>query len=84
MWSTSQSKFTIQSYNVGKNVTDQDIGIHAFCSWTYLNGAPFGGYQKVYEDDNTGHWFVTNTRWGDYESGATITVTCLNLPGAGS
>ncbi|AUU92827.1 shufflon protein C [Enterobacter roggenkampii] len=81
-WKSSQNKFSIQAFDVGKNVTNSDIGIHAYCSWTNLNGSPFGGFQKVYADSSN-RWFVTNTRWGDYESGGTITVTCLNLPGAG-
>ncbi|EBZ0660925.1 shufflon protein C, partial [Salmonella enterica subsp. enterica serovar Haifa] len=25
----------------------------------------------------------SNYAWGNYESGGTISVTCLNLPGAG-
>lgn len=82
VWQSFQNKFSIQAFNVGKNITDKDIGTHAYCSWTHLNGSPFGGFQKVYADSSN-RWFVTNTRWGDYESGGTITVTCLNLPGAG-
>ncbi|MDQ7484402.1 shufflon system plasmid conjugative transfer pilus tip adhesin PilV [Salmonella enterica subsp. enterica serovar Agona] len=82
VWKSFQNKFSIQAFDVGKNVTNRDIGIHAYCSWTNLNGSPFGGFQKVYAD-RSNRWFVTNTRWGDYESGGTITVTCLNLPGAG-
>lgn len=82
VWKSFQNKFSIQAFDVGKNVTNSDIGIHAYCSWTNLNGSPFGGFQKVYADSSN-RWFVTNTRWGDYESGGTITVTCLNLPGAG-
>ncbi|EME5107851.1 shufflon system plasmid conjugative transfer pilus tip adhesin PilV, partial [Salmonella enterica] len=82
VWVSLQTKFTIQSYDVSKNVTNQDIGIHAYCSWSYLNGAPFGGFQKIYADSSN-RWFVTNTSWDGYQSGGTITVTCLNLPGAG-
>ncbi|EAO6819016.1 shufflon protein C [Salmonella enterica] len=81
-WKSFQNKFSIQAFDVGKNVTNRDIGIHAYCSWTNLNGSPFGGFQKVYAD-RSNRWFVTNTRWGDYESGGTITVTCLNLLGDG-
>ncbi|RXP26747.1 shufflon system plasmid conjugative transfer pilus tip adhesin PilV, partial [Escherichia coli] len=55
---------------------------HAYCSWTYLNGSPFGGFQQIYADQNK-VWYVNNYAWGNYESGGTITVTCLNLPGAG-
>lgn len=50
--------------------------------WTYLNGSPFGGFQKVYSDKNN-VWYVNNYAWGNYESGGTISVTCLNIPGAG-
>lgn len=82
VWKSFQNKFSIQAFDVGKNITNRDIGIHAYCSWTNLNGSPFGGFQKVYADSSN-RWFVTNTRWGDYESGGTITVTCINLPGAG-
>ncbi|EJF0242951.1 shufflon protein C [Salmonella enterica subsp. enterica serovar Liverpool] len=81
-WVSIQTKFSIQSFNIGKNTADKDIGVHAYCSWTNLNGSPLGGFQKVYADSSN-RWYVTNTRWGDYESGANITVTCLNLPGAG-
>ncbi len=35
-----------------------------------------------YTDQNK-VWYVNNYAWGNYESGGTITVTCLNLPGAG-
>lgn len=31
---TFQTRFSVQSYNIGKNVNDMDIGIHAYCSWT--------------------------------------------------
>ena len=82
IWQTSQIRFTIQSYNIGKDTRNLSIGRHAYCSWTYLNGSPLGGFQQVYSDSEN-NWFVNNYRWGDYESGATITVTCLNLPGAG-
>jgi len=82
VWKSSDTKFSIQTYNIGKNVTAQDIGIHAYCSWTNLNGSPFGGFQNVYSDSSK-RWFVTNTKWGNYESGGTISVTCMNLPGAG-
>ena len=82
VWKSLLSKFSVQTFNVEKNTTDRDIGNHAYCSWTNLTGAPFGGFQKVYSDSSN-RWFVTNTRWGDYESGGTIAVTCLNLPGAG-
>ncbi|MFK9069973.1 hypothetical protein ACJEDV_21325, partial [Escherichia coli] len=68
--------------NIGKNTRNLSIGVHAYCSWTYLNGAPFGGFQQVYSDQNK-VWYVNNYAWGNYESGGTITVTCLNLPGAG-
>ncbi|ECL8993165.1 shufflon protein C, partial [Salmonella enterica subsp. enterica] len=54
-----------------------------YCSWTYLNGSPFGGFQQVYSDQNN-VWYVSNYAWGNYESGGTISVTCLNLPGAGA
>ncbi|WP_438418964.1 hypothetical protein [Escherichia coli] len=59
-----------------------ETGIWRTCSWTYLNGAPFGGFQQVHSDQNK-VWYVNNYAWGNYESGGTITVTCLNLPGAG-
>ncbi|WP_254702151.1 hypothetical protein [Salmonella enterica] len=74
--------FTTSTYNIGKNTRNLSIGVHAYCSWTYLNGAPFGGFQQVYSDQNK-VWYVNNYAWGNYESGGTITVTCLNLPGAG-
>ncbi len=79
---TFQTRYSVQSYNIGKNVNDQNIGVHAYCSWTYLNGSPLGGFQRIVSD-NSNRWFVTNTKWGNYESGGTITVTCLDLPGAG-
>ncbi|MBJ8931632.1 shufflon protein C [Citrobacter freundii] len=82
IWKSGQIKFTTQVYNIGQNVKDQYIGIHAYCSWTYLFGAPLGGIQKVYSDGNNG-WRVTNTPYNGYQTGATVSVTCLNLPGAG-
>ncbi|EAW1321603.1 shufflon protein C [Salmonella enterica subsp. diarizonae] len=83
VWKTSQIKVKVQSYNIGKNTRNRSIGLHAYCSWTYLNGSPLGGYQKVYSDGSS-HWFVDNYQWGNYESGSIITVTCLDLPGAGT
>ncbi|MEW5125040.1 hypothetical protein [Citrobacter freundii complex sp. 2024EL-00748] len=81
-WKSSQVKFTTQVYNIGQNVVDQYIGIHAYCSWTYLFSAPLGGTQKVYSDGNNG-WRVTNTPYNGFQTGSTVSVTCLNLPGAG-
>ncbi|EAN5033786.1 Shufflon protein B, partial [Salmonella enterica] len=81
-WRSGQVKFTTQVYNIGQNVIDQYIGIHAYCSWTYLFSAPLGGTQKVYSDGKNG-WRVTNTPYNGYQTGATVSVTCLNLPGAG-
>ena len=74
--------FTTSTYNIGKNTRNLSIGVHAYCSWTYLNGSPFGGFQQIYADQNK-VWYVNNYACGNYESGGTITVTCLNLPGAG-
>ncbi|EBU9331589.1 shufflon protein C [Salmonella enterica subsp. enterica serovar Typhimurium] len=82
IWTTAKVNFTTSTYNIGKNTRNLSIGVHAYCSWTYLNGAPFGGFQQVYSDQNK-VWYVNNYAWGNYESGSTITVTCLNLPGAG-
>ncbi|MFH0422056.1 shufflon protein C, partial [Salmonella sp. C3260] len=82
IWTTAKVNFTTSTYNIGKNTRNLSIGVHAYCSWTYLNGAPFGGFQQVYSDQNK-VWYVNNYAWGNYESGGTITVTCLNLPGAG-
>ena len=82
IWTTAEVNFTTSTYNIGKNTRNLSIGVHAYCSWTYLNGAPFGGFQQVYSDQNK-VWYVNNYAWGNYESGGTITVTCLNLPGAG-
>ena len=65
-----------------ENTRNLSIGVHAYCSWTYLNGSPVGGFQQIYADQNK-VWYVNNYAWGNYESGGTITVTCLNLPGAG-
>ncbi|HBM0952511.1 TPA: shufflon system plasmid conjugative transfer pilus tip adhesin PilV [Enterobacter kobei] len=81
-WKSGQVKFNTQVYNIGQNVKDQYIGIHAYCSWTYLFSAPLGGTQKVYSDGNNG-WRVTNTPYNGYQTGSTVSVTCLNLPGAG-
>ncbi len=75
-------QFTTQTYNIAKNTRNLRLGVHAYCSWTYLNGSPFGGFQQVYSDQNN-VWYVSNYAWGNYESGGTISVTCLNLPGAG-
>ncbi|EAB3870734.1 shufflon protein C [Salmonella enterica] len=82
VWVGSQMKFTVQTYNIGQNVRDQYIGIHAYCSWTYLIGAPLGGVQKIYTNGNNG-WYVTNTPWDGWQTGSIVSVTCLNLPGAG-
>ncbi|EAO5494001.1 shufflon protein C [Salmonella enterica] len=82
LWQSLQIKFTVQSYNIGKNTRNLSIGTHAYCSWTYLNGSPQGGFQQLYSDSSN-RWFVNNYAWGGYESGGTISVTCLNLPGAG-
>ncbi|STK86926.1 fragment of prepilin, shufflon protein (C-ter part) [Escherichia coli] len=68
-----------QTYNIAKNTRNLRLGVHAYCSWTYLNGSPFGGFQQVYSDQNN-VWYVSNYAWGNYESGGTISVTCLNLP----
>lgn len=76
-------QFTTQTYNIAKNTRNLRLGVHAYCSWTYLNGSPFGGFQQVYSDQNN-VWYVSNYAWGNYESGGTISVTCLNLPGAGA
>ncbi|TRG81388.1 shufflon protein C, partial [Salmonella enterica subsp. enterica serovar Senftenberg] len=35
-----------------------------------------------YSDGKNG-WRVTNTPYNGYQTGATVSVTCLNLPGAG-
>ncbi|HDQ1129741.1 TPA: shufflon system plasmid conjugative transfer pilus tip adhesin PilV [Escherichia coli] len=82
IWTTTKINFTTSTYNIGKNTRNLSIGVHAYCSWTYLNGSPFGGFQQIYADQNK-VWYVNNYAWGNYESGGTITVTCLNLPGAG-
>ncbi|CAM2814809.1 TPA: shufflon system plasmid conjugative transfer pilus tip adhesin PilV [Escherichia coli] len=82
IWTTTKMNFTTSTYNIGKNTRNLSIGVHAYCSWTYLNGSPFGGFQQIYADQNK-VWYVNNYAWGNYESGGTITVTCLNLPGAG-
>ncbi|HFO6414066.1 TPA: hypothetical protein ACHKPG_005092 [Escherichia coli] len=82
IWTTTKVNFTTSTYNIGKNTRNLSIGVHAYCSWTYLNGSPFGGFQQIYADQNK-VWYVNNYAWGNYESGGTITVTCLNLPGAG-
>ncbi|HFV6561387.1 TPA: shufflon protein C, partial [Escherichia coli] len=80
IWTTTKMNFTTSTYNIGKNTRNLSIGVHAYCSWTYLNGSPFGGFQQIYADQNK-VWYVNNYAWGNYESGGTITVTCLNLPG---
>ncbi|EAW5281210.1 shufflon protein C [Salmonella enterica] len=82
VWVSTATRFTTQVYNIGQNVNDQNIGVHAYCSWTYLFGAPLGGTQKVYSDANN-VWRVTNLPYNGYQTGATVSVTCLNLPGAG-
>ncbi|GHN89203.1 hypothetical protein MY005_48360 [Escherichia coli] len=81
-WGAPKIQFTTQTYNIAKNTRNLRLGVHAYCSWTYLNGSPFGGFQQVYSDQNN-VWYVSNYAWGNYESGGTISVTCLNLPGAG-
>ncbi|MPQ55076.1 shufflon protein C, partial [Citrobacter sp. NMI7905_11] len=35
-----------------------------------------------YSDGNNG-WRVTNTPYNGYQTGSSVSVTCLNLPGAG-
>ncbi|WP_225379524.1 shufflon protein C, partial [Escherichia coli] len=82
-WGAPKIQFTTQTYNIAKNTRNLRLGVHAYCSWTYLNGSPFGGFQQVYSDQNN-VWYVSNYAWGNYESGGTISVTCLNLPGAGA
>ncbi|MBX0213187.1 shufflon system plasmid conjugative transfer pilus tip adhesin PilV, partial [Salmonella enterica] len=82
IWSSYRLNFNIQTFNVGKNVRNQYIGVHAYCAWTYLNGSPLGGFQEIHSNGSNG-WYISNYRWGNYESGGTISVTCLNLPGAG-
>ncbi|MEW3275941.1 hypothetical protein, partial [Escherichia coli] len=79
IWTTTKMNFTTSTYNIGKNTRNLSIGVHAYCSWTYLNGSPFGGFQQIYADQNK-VWYVNNYAWGNYESGGTITVTCLNQP----
>ncbi|HAF2578375.1 TPA: shufflon protein C [Salmonella enterica] len=74
-------RFTTQVYDIGQNVNAQYIGIHAFCSWTHLFSAPLGGRQKVFNVGNA--WYVTNTPYGGFQTGSIVSVTCLNLPGAG-
>ncbi len=61
-------QFTTQTYNIAKNTRNLRLGVHAYCSWTYLNGSPFGGFQQVYSDQNN-VWYVSNYAWGNYESG---------------
>ncbi|ECL5950624.1 shufflon protein C [Salmonella enterica] len=80
-WISGQTRFTTQVYDIGQNVNAQYLGIHAYCSWTHLFSAPLGGRQRVYNVGNT--WYVTNTPYGGFQTGATVSVTCLNLPGAG-
>nr|WP_251293655.1 hypothetical protein [Escherichia coli] len=46
-------------------------------SLNFPNGSPFGGFQQIYADQNK-VWYVNNYAWLNYESGGTITVTCLN------
>ncbi|MCD3742907.1 shufflon protein C [Escherichia coli] len=82
-WGAPKIQFTTQTYNIAKNTRNLRLGVHAYCSWTYLNGSPFGGFQQVYSDQNN-VWYVSNYAWGNYESGGTISVTCLNIPGAGA
>lgn len=81
VWTSGEVKFTTQVYNIGQNVKDQYLGVHAYCSWTYLLGAPLGGTQKIYNNGN--NWYVTNTPWDGWQTGSIVSVTCLNLPGAG-
>ncbi|EDH8151855.1 shufflon protein C [Salmonella enterica subsp. enterica serovar Agona] len=82
IWISYRLNFNIQTFNVGKNVRNQYLGVHAYCAWTNLNGSPLGGFQEIHSNGSNG-WYVSNYRWGNYESGGTISVTCLNLPGAG-
>ncbi|EAA5621041.1 shufflon system plasmid conjugative transfer pilus tip adhesin PilV [Salmonella enterica] len=81
IWVSGQNRFTTQLYDIGQNVNAQYIGIHAYCSWTHLFSAPLGGRQRVYNVGNA--WYVTNTPYGGFQTGSTVSVTCLNLPGAG-
>ncbi|EDH3352932.1 shufflon protein C [Salmonella enterica] len=81
VWRSGQVKFSTQVYNIGQNIRDQYIGVHAYCSWTYLLGAPLGGTQKIYNSGT--NWYVTNTPWDGWQTGSIVSVTCLNLPGAG-
>ncbi len=70
-------QFTTQTYNIAKNTRNLRLGVHAYCSWTYLNGSPFGGFQQVYSDQNN-VWYVSNYAWeimslvGPYQSHASI------------
>ncbi|END06144.1 bacterial shufflon constant region family protein, partial [Escherichia coli P0302308.2] len=70
-WGAPKIQFTTQTYNIAKNTRNLRLGVHAYCSWTYLNGSPFGGFQQVYSDQNN-VWYVSNYAWGNYESGGTI------------
>ncbi|RDA00786.1 shufflon protein C, partial [Escherichia coli] len=36
MWTTAKVNFTTSTYNIGKNTRNLSIGVHAYCSWTYL------------------------------------------------
>ncbi|MGN2495082.1 shufflon protein C [Citrobacter portucalensis] len=82
IWKSGQITFTTQSYTIGKNVQNKFIGIHAHCAWTTLTGSPLGGTQSVFSRSNN-EWYVTNQPWDGWASGSSISVTCLNLPGAG-
>ncbi|BBW79133.1 hypothetical protein THOKLE011_P10290 (plasmid) [Klebsiella michiganensis] len=62
-WGAPKIQFTTQTYNIAKNTRNLRLGVHAYCSWTYLNGSPFGGFQQVYSDQNN-VWYVSNYAWG--------------------
>ncbi len=63
IWSSYRLNFNIQTFNVGKNVRNQYIGVHAYCAWTYLNGSPLGGFQEIHSNGSNG-WYISNYRWG--------------------
>ena len=77
-----KTDFNIQVYTIKRNVSNQYIGTHAYCSWTGLSGSPMGGTQNIYSRQKN-EWYVSNLPYDGWASGVSVSVTCLNLPGAG-
>lgn len=83
VWKSLRGAFSVTTYTVPINASQQYLGVHAYCSLGQLSGGPEGGFQQVVTD-GANNWWGTNLYWADGKwADPNIVVNCINLPGAG-